>query len=292
MNVTGKILVILNLVFAVVVGGFLVVDFATRTNWRDAYFKLRDEMKVADANQRTYGQTEANVFAQNKRLSAERDTARKEALDLQDVIRAKDANHKVEMDGADKRATDAVLSMQIALAEKERLNKEHEALLVVISQREKRIVEQQADIVKYRNAAVSEESARRATQDRLDQALTRNAELEKSIVKMNSGVASSEGRPETGKANPPSVYVKGEIEAIHAQDTGLVQLNVGSDKGLKPNQTLEAYRTEPQPLYLGLIRIVDVQPHTAVGRLERVGSAGRTPLRVGDIVASTLSRNN
>src|SRR5262249_3957054 len=142
-----------------------------------------------------------------------------------------------------------------------------------------------------RNHAVSEESARKATQDRLDQALTRNAELEKTIVKMNSGVAGTDVGYEKGRANPPSVFVKGEIEAIHAQDGGLVQLNVGSDKGLKQNQTLEVFRTEPKALYLGMIRIVDVSPHTSVGRLERTNSGSRTPLKVGDTVASTLSRN-
>lgn len=290
MNVTGKILVILNLVFAVVVGGFLVVDFATRSNWRDAFFKARDELQVAEANWKTMPQTASNAFSENKQLTAERDTAR-EALVVEQAKRVeKEHEHKVALDAATKRATDADLSMQVALAEKERLNKEHQALLVVIAQRDKRIVEQQADIVKYRNHGVAEESARKATQDRLDQSLTRVAELEKELVKRASGVA-GDALPEKGRANPPSVYVKGEIEAIHAQDTGLVQLNVGSDKGLKQNQTLEVYRTDPQPLYLGLIRIVDVSPHTAVGRLERIGSGSRTALRVGDTVASTLSRN-
>src|SRR6188474_1952010 len=50
MTVLGKILAFLNLAFALTVGGFIVVDFATRTNWHDAYNKLRDEMKVAKAN--------------------------------------------------------------------------------------------------------------------------------------------------------------------------------------------------------------------------------------------------
>ena len=47
MNTIGKTLVILNLVFALVVGGFLVIDFATRNNWKTAYEALKREMDVA-----------------------------------------------------------------------------------------------------------------------------------------------------------------------------------------------------------------------------------------------------
>ena len=291
MNVTGKILVILNLIFAVVVGGFLVVDFATRSNWRNEYFRLRDEMQVAKSNWETVPGSLSSLQEANKRLVQERDAAREELVVAQAKLVTNDNDHKVALDAADKRATDADLTAQIALAEKERLNKEHQALLIIIAQRDNRIVGQQADIVKFRNAAVSEESARKATQDRLDQSLTRNAELEKTIVKMTTGGTGGDAIVEHGKPNPPAVYVEGKIDAIHKQDAGLVQLTVGSDKGLKQNQTLEVYRTEPQALYLGMIRIVDVQPHTAVGRLERVGTANRAPLRIGDIVASTLSRN-
>ena len=47
MNTIGKILVVLNLVFALLVGGFLVIDFATRSNWKKEYEKLQSEMVVA-----------------------------------------------------------------------------------------------------------------------------------------------------------------------------------------------------------------------------------------------------
>ncbi len=292
MNVTGKILVILNLIFAVVVGGFLVVDFATRSNWHEKYKAQVAETLIAQRNTEIMPTTFSRLQEANKRLVQERETARQEVVDLQTVIRAKDDAHTVDVQAANKRADDADLTAKIALAEKERLNKEHQALLIVIAQRDKRIVEQQADIVKFRSHAVAEESARKATQDRLDQSLTRNAELEKTIVKMTTGGTGGDlAAIEKGKANPPAVYVEGKIDSIHPQDKGLVQLSVGSDKGLKQNQTLEVFRIEPDALYLGLIRIVDVSPHTAVGRLEPIGTARRAPLRVGDIVASTLTRN-
>ena len=48
MNTIGKILVVLNLVFALVVGGFLVIDFATRTNWKTAYESLKSRYGIPE----------------------------------------------------------------------------------------------------------------------------------------------------------------------------------------------------------------------------------------------------
>jgi hypothetical protein len=292
MNYIGKTLVILNLVFALVVGGFLVVDFATRTNWRDQYNKLKDEMQVAkltvDAEDRTLG----NYSNENKRLKQERDTAVAQVADEQTKNVAQKASYEAQLREKDLRVADAQLAMQKLLAENERFTKENQGLQMVIKQRDEEIVRQQADIVKYRNKAVAEESARKNSDDRLAQSLERNAEMERELVKKGTGgAAGAEGAPVRGQANPPTVYVEGKIEAIHSQDTGLVQLTVGSDKGLAKNQTLEVYRLQPSPKYLGMIRIVDVTPHNAVGRLERTGTADRTPLRVGDTVASSLTRN-
>jgi hypothetical protein len=290
MNYIGKTLVILNFVFALVVAGFLVFFYGTRTNWQDQYAKLQKEMEVSkltvDAESRTLG----SLSNENKKYQQERDTARQEVTDEQAKNVAQRASYEAKLRDAELRVTDTQLAMQKLLAENERFNKENQGLLAVIKQRDETIVNQQADIVKYRNNFVAEESARKNSDERLAQALERNAEMERELVKKTTG-GGAEGAPVRGKANPPTVYVEGKIEAIHAQDTGLIQLNVGSDKGLKQNQTLEVYRLEPEPKYLGMIRIVDVTPHNAVGRLERTGTANRTPLRVGDTVASSLTRN-
>lgn len=290
MTVLGKILAFLNLAFALTVGGFIVVDFATRTNWHDAYMKLRDEMKVAEANWRTVPETTGKLQTDNKTLLQQRDAARAEIIELQTIKKTQDENHKLALDEAQRRETELQTTLQSSLAEKERYSKENQGLISVLAQRDKRIVELVADVNKFRSAAVSEESARKATQDRLDQQLTRVAELEKEIVKINSKGEGGDVVAIRNRPNPPTVYVEGKIDAIHPEQSNLVNLNVGSDKGLSKNHTLEVYRISP-PTYLGMIRIVDVTPHTAVGRLERAGTANRTPLRVGDTVASTLTRN-
>src|SRR5438552_12158646 len=50
MNTVGKVLVILNLVFALATGGFLAVDLVYRTNWRTHAEGCQRELEVARAN--------------------------------------------------------------------------------------------------------------------------------------------------------------------------------------------------------------------------------------------------
>ena len=291
MNYIGKILVILNLVFVLVLAGFLVVYSATKDNWYAKYKNLQDEMKSAEIIVGAEGRSLQNLANENKKLAQEQATARQEVTDLKTVNEAQKATYDAKLADSDMRAKDADLTAQRALAEKERHSKENQGLLVVIKQRDEYIVNQQADLVKYRNEAVAHESTAKNNADRLAQALERNAELERDLVKKSSGPGGGDAIPARGRPNPPTVYVEGKVESIHPQDADLVQLTVGSDKGLSKNQTLEVYRFEPKAQYLGMIRIVDVTPHQAVGRLERVGTANRTPLRVGDTVASSLTRN-
>ncbi len=288
MNIVGKILVILNLLFALAVGGFLIVDFATRNNWRREYDALKREMETTRTNYGANTTTNANLVADVKRYKGEIDTERQKIVDNEALVKLKEIEFKTALDEVKQQSKDADLNFQKALAEKERLKDEVKTQLDVIKQRDDVIVKQQAEVVKYRNAAVSEESARKAVQDRLEQAIARVAELTQALQKALTGAA-----PDVavrGKANPPTVYVEGKVNEISPQNADLMSVSVGSDKGVTKNQTLEVYRVNP-PLYLGVLRIVEVSPHSAVGRLERVGTSNRTPVRVGDTVASSLTRN-
>jgi hypothetical protein len=283
MNIVGKILVILNLVFAVAVGGFLVVDFATRTNWRKEYEAAKKELDIARRNSETMAETTNKDLILARKYQAELNAERQKLVELQKERDAMESVYKTEVAEHQRQATAANLTAQGLLAEANRLKEEVKAQLDIIKQRDDVIVKQQSDVVKFRNAAVAEENARKALEDRLQQMLARVTELTGALQKATTGATDTTAK---GKANPPGVYLEGKIEHVHPQDPTLVQVSVGSDKGLGRNQTLEVYRMDP-PAYLGLVRITDVHPHHAFGRLERTT---RGPVRVGDIVASTLSR--
>ena len=90
------------------------------------------------------------------------------------------------------------------------------------------------------------------------------------------------------EANPPSGMVKGKIEHVDAKDNTLVQISVGTDQGVNKNNTMEVFRTTPSPKYLGMVRIVDSQPHRSVGRLIVPPGTSRPQLQEGDLVWSRL----
>jgi hypothetical protein len=83
--------------------------------------------------------------------------------------------------------------------------------------------------------------------------------------------------------NPPAEDIKGSVTAL-ADTDGLITINLGSDSGLGREHTLEVYRLKPSPQYVGMVRILDVQPGEAVGRL----IVRRVPVQVGDDVSSEL----
>src|SRR3712207_3885169 len=66
MNSVGKILVFVNLLFALIVGGFLAIDFSTRTNWREYAKELERELEVSRTNTTTLHGTSSKLMAELK----------------------------------------------------------------------------------------------------------------------------------------------------------------------------------------------------------------------------------
>ncbi len=70
------------------------------------------------------------------------------------------------------------------------------------------------------------------------------------------------------KKKPPSKKVQGKVKAIDAQ-SGLVVISVGRTAGVQVGDTLEVYRLDPQPKYLGTMQIVNTTSEEAVGKMVR-----------------------
>jgi predicted RNase H-like nuclease (RuvC/YqgF family) len=85
--------------------------------------------------------------------------------------------------------------------------------------------------------------------------------------------------------NPPAVHVSGKIEKL---DGDLVQINRGTTHGVAKGNTLEVFRLEPEPKYLGMIRIVEATSGNSVGRIVAPEKARRTELMIGDLVTSRI----
>jgi hypothetical protein len=85
------------------------------------------------------------------------------------------------------------------------------------------------------------------------------------------------------KPKLPPAPVRGAIEKVDTQDPLLVQISVGSDAGLEKGSTLDAFRLQPEPKFLGRVKIIEVMSTKSVGR------AANRDLRAGDLVASKLT---
>src|SRR3989442_3323356 len=92
MNVVGKILVVLNLLFALVVGGFLLIDYGIRTNWKKENDTLRRELEVARVNLETLKKTSGLL---NNEVTSTNLIASTEKEKLNDAIKTMQAKYQV-----------------------------------------------------------------------------------------------------------------------------------------------------------------------------------------------------
>ncbi|MBY0524601.1 MAG: hypothetical protein K2R98_14450 [Gemmataceae bacterium] len=91
----------------------------------------------------------------------------------------------------------------------------------------------------------------------------------------------SEGKKTMTRVPPPE-DVAGSIKSV-GQDR-LITIDVGSDSGLNKGNTLDVYRLKPSLTFLGVIRILEVRPAQAVGKLVlRTGE-----IEVGDYVINDI----
>jgi len=296
MNTIGKVLVIFVFLFAILVCVLSVVDFATRTKWKTAYEDLKREHDVVVTSRDVKSQTGESVFATNKALQTEVDKLKLSIADTENTARLKEAELQVKINDQENLAKTADILRTKALADVERYKELEKDLNKTIAEREKQVLIVQKQSEKYRGDAIANETLAKTLQTRNEQLLEEITQLNYQLAKAKSGVgvAGAEGSLSTkfGEGpNPPSTMVKGQIEKVHGDDKTLVQISLGSDHGVAKNNTLEVFRTRPEAKYLGMVRIIDVQPRTSVGRLiVPAGSTARPQLVAGDQVWSYLSK--
>lgn len=288
MNIVGKILVLLNLVFAVVTGGFLAVDFATRTNWKTYAEQMKRELEIANASSTASVKNRTDLNREVTDFRRKLDEAQQLRKDDEDRLKAQIGEEKRLREEAEMKLKDADLTGQQVLAEAARLRKETQLLLVTIKKREEEILDMQKKNKDLRVFAALKDRENQTLQERNEKLLNDyQALMQKNLDSERSAepaVVADGNRP-----NPPSVNVKGVIDKVDAKDPTLVEISLGSDQGLKKYNTLEVFRLNPRPEYLGTIRVVDVYNHKSVARMMRTPyGAGRGPIRAGDQVASKL----
>jgi hypothetical protein len=297
MNIVGKTLVIVNMVFALLVAGFLVMDFATRTNYKTYSDKLKAELDVARANTQTAQET-------NRKLLEDKKTAE----DNLNVLQKNFEKHKLEitasLDKAKEQLRNETKKMQMeqftsqrVADENGRLKTENSELNNLIKKREDMIRSLQDDANRYRTEALANETKAKAANERALALRDQLRELELARVReetkrsTGSSTTTTTSMRSPDYRNPPAAYVKGVVKTVDAQDPAMGEVSIGSDEGLKEGNTLMVYRLGPQPEYVGTLVLRSVDHHSAAGKLLPSATGGqRRGLKVGDEVASRMFR--
>ncbi len=296
MNTLGKLLVIVNLLFAVATGAFLVVDFAKREQWHKAYEDRDEELKVMRYNTEADAKTKQDLVAQMKRYKEELDAFviqnRLEQSKLHLVLQKKEDAYKQQKEVAEK----AVVNSEMSTKEAERLGMEIRVLNDNLKKRQDEIAELQKTAAQSANRAIESDSNAKKATERALTLLSQVTQLTKKVYELEIKLAGGDNVArlatpvrDRNYENPPRVNVKGLIDRVDKQDPTLVQITLGSDAGLEQNNTLEVYRLSPQPEYLGRLRLTAVYAHAAVGRIIRpVGLMNADAPRPGDHVATKI----
>lgn len=288
MTVFGKILIFLNLLFSVVTGALIVFVFTTRANWVAAY---NDAKTKAEAVEKGY-QAERAAH-DNDRKQAE---AAQAALNEQVALLDKQiAVHRDEIERLRKSAdaqtalhNTASANAQRLQAEIDQMKSERDALVTEKDSLRTRIVNIQKELDGWRSTAITADLEAKNMRQRVTNLLRQVEELTARTRELEAqapgGGGGSRGTvsaaEETAKAAPPGV--RGKVTGIGL--SGLAQINIGSDSGLSPGNTLIVFRgTE----YLGDLTLTAADPKVAVGKFVPKSRAAK--IEVGDSVITSFA---
>jgi hypothetical protein len=265
MTVLGKILTFVILVLAIVQVAFHVMFHVAQVNYASAFEKSKDQLTAtrADADQSRKDAEAAR--AERDALLAKFDAERK---DLEKQV----ADAKSERDDIKQLADQ--LKTQVAT-----LTTDQKASSTDIARRQdefKRLEESNNEKdarIKSLTETSNEQRKLRIETDLANQSLKHRNELvegqleemskEMIALKKSGGTGAIPGTSEVKKTPPPN-DVEGLV--LKTDPTGLISVSIGSDSGVLKGHTLEVFRLQPTPKYLGTIKITDVRPNEAVGR--------------------------
>jgi len=285
MSTLGKILVGVNFLFSILVTGFLIMDFAKRTQWQKGY---RDAVEQLEKQNAANLKLVAEASEKIAKLETAEKNARESARTSED--KAKKAEEKAKTNDDEK--AKAVKDRDAAIEREKVTSAERDNLAAAHKQKDDLIAKHLATITEQAQALKTANDEKIKYKTIADSLKYRNEGLVKQIETMQKDLSDLRNdralRSGTRVENPPPDDVKGTIKATDPQ-SGLVTVNLGSDSGLSKGNTLHVYRLTPRPTYVGVLRIMDVRPNEAIGKL--TSSARPNAIQVGDEVASKILDN-
>ncbi len=291
MTVLGKILVFVNLVFSLLTAGLIVMVYTTRINWNAAYKAQTAATAVARQDVATAEATAADEIrkrdVQYQTLKAERDKVASEVRSLNDQLVKQKADYEAAM--KTQTGTQQVASDQAAELERRKAEVENQKKLV--DERDKKIADIDRQMARLRDESVQYKIQWEQSKERngLLQAKVEQLARENEKQRQQLGGAAAPGiapapSPAGSGYTPTRIEdLKGTIQRV---DGDLATITPGSDAGVAVGAELYVFRLQPKAEYLGTIKILNVTPTQAVGRL--TGPKARQ-VKAGDEVAASTN---
>ena len=288
MSFVGKVLVVVQLVLSVLFMALAGAVFSVHQNWKDKYEKQgdvvkgalksvtdtqaemaitkADSQKVADDTKAQVGALTAQLQIATTELAAlkKKNNEDQQELQTQTAIAQTKAKESIDRTTEAQEQRIANRSLQAALDETAKKLREIEDEKFGLS-------------VEYNNL-----------KNKHNDGLEELAYLKALVAKV--GLVADRRTAEKMAAPPPPV--EGLVKVVKADRTNrpkYVQISVGEDDGLLVGHTMDVMRSGvdgKDPQYLGKVRIISIDPDTAV--CEVVESAKNGIIEVGDNVTTKL----
>ncbi|MBY0586647.1 hypothetical protein K2X85_05690 [bacterium] len=267
MTLTGKILVVLNMMMGIFFMGFAMIVYETRAGLRQEMALMNNTLNKTSsdltqsrtllaasteeqAKLQTEKQQEAEKYQQEiANLTNSTNTLKKELADFRTRV-AKD-------ESVASKATD---NQTVRDDEITQLRKFREELIAQKSAMLKENTELKDKLQQATNDL-------KLTQVRNEDVVNQVSELERYIaaVRQSYKVPGPEEilTAVGAQAPPPPPDVEGIVTRVDKEGK-FFQISLGEDDGLRPGQQLQVWRQKPEPKYLGTVKVTATEPTTAV----------------------------
>jgi len=275
MNLLGKFFIVSIAVAAIFMMAISMAVYTNHHNWRDEAKKLDTQLSETKNKNEQLASSYRSLESQ---LSAEVEASQQEVRKLESErveLIAQNATKQTDLDQLRQQQRASTAAVASTQQNNEKLTAEVEVLRASIREN------QQA-----RDEAVA--TTIRST-DKSHQLLGKLSRLNERHIQLAQqlGEKTSLLRESGIDLNDPQAavpHVRGLVSATLRQaGSQLIEITIGSDDGLKPQQTIEIFRGER---YLGRAEILRTEPDRAVGRIIRRFQQGQ--IQEGDDVATKL----
>lgn len=287
MTFMGKILVVLNMIMGIFFMAFAMIVYQTRVDLRKT---IDVHLGTISTQQADLDKSRLTIAAREKAIEDLQNEKAQQAADYEQKVA--DLNAKGEQlrkdmeDFRKKHSTDEVVT-SVASANQTIRNEEIE------QQREFRVeLEGQKAALIQENSELKDKLLQtsndlKLTLARGEEMAERIAELERyiNIVVAQYNVPPIDQLAPDVEAQAPPPNIEGVITKVDP-DGKHILISLGSDDGIRKGHTLEMWRTKPEPVYIGRVKVETVDHTTAVVKVVQL--SGRTLPQPNDRVGPNI----